>query len=92
MQRGKRGACTGKKLGADSWLRLTVELCLRRAGKLNISMCRPVTWTFFLLSLEANPEKFNSRFRNKMFYAGVSVWGISEPAITAALMSAEAQA
>lgn len=31
---------------------------------------------FFLLSLEANPEKFNSRFRNKMFYAGVSVWRI----------------
>lgn len=27
---------------------------------------------FFCLFLEANPEKFNSRFRNKMFYAGVS--------------------
>uniref|UniRef100_A0A8C8JHE7 Diacylglycerol kinase n=1 Tax=Oncorhynchus tshawytscha TaxID=74940 RepID=A0A8C8JHE7_ONCTS len=26
----------------------------------------------FSLSLEANPEKFNSRLRNKMFYAGVS--------------------
>lgn len=26
----------------------------------------------FCLFLEANPEKFNSRFRNKMFYAGVS--------------------
>jgi len=25
------------------------------------------------LLAEANPEKFNSRFRNKMFYAGVSV-------------------
>lgn len=25
-----------------------------------------------LFVLEANPAKFNSRFRNKMFYAGVS--------------------
>lgn len=28
---------------------------------------------FFCVFPEANPEKFNSRFRNKMFYAGVSV-------------------
>lgn len=55
-------------------------------------MCRPMTWTFFLLSLEANPEKFNSRFRNKMFYAGVSVWRISGHAFIAALASAGAQA
>lgn len=40
---------------------------------------------FFLLSLEANPEKFNSRFRNKMFYAGVSMWRISGHAFIAAL-------
>lgn len=33
LQRGKRGACTGKKLGADPWLRLAGGLCLRRAGK-----------------------------------------------------------
>ena len=26
----------------------------------------------FFPSPEANPEKFNSRFKNKMFYAGVS--------------------
>lgn len=47
---------------------------------------------FFLLSLEANPEKFNSRFRNKMFYAGVSVWRIAGHAFTAATASAGAQA
>lgn len=29
--------------------------------------------TLFLLPSEAKPEKFNSRLRNKMFYAGVSV-------------------
>lgn len=40
---------------------------------------------FFLLSLEANPEKFNSRFRNKMFYAGVSVWRISVHAFISSL-------
>jgi len=27
----------------------------------------------FVSVAEANPEKFNSRFRNKMFYAGVSL-------------------
>lgn len=47
---------------------------------------------FFLLSLEANPEKFNSRFRNKMFYAGVSVWRVSGHAFIAALASAGEQA
>lgn len=33
LQRKKKGACTGKKLGADPWLRLAGELRLRRAGK-----------------------------------------------------------
>lgn len=31
-------------------------------------------YSYFFIFSEANPEKFNSRFRNKMFYAGVSVF------------------
>lgn len=42
-----------------------------------MNMLTPLLLDFFFfetfcLFLEANPEKFNSRFRNKMFYAGVS--------------------
>lgn len=30
---GEEGCCKGKMLGADPWLRLAGELCLRRTGK-----------------------------------------------------------
>lgn len=37
------------------------------------STSRLTDFTTPYLYPEANPEKFNSRFRNKMFYAGVSL-------------------
>lgn len=43
-------------------------------SKSEASSIHHISFFFFLfLHAEAKPEKFNSRFRNKMFYAGVSV-------------------
>ena len=40
-----------------------------------------LSFNVLICFVEANPEKFNSRFRNKMFYAGVSAATFFNPSI-----------
>ena len=42
-------------------------------SKSEASSIHHTSFVFLFWRAEAKPEKFNSRFRNKMFYAGVSV-------------------